>query len=161
MAKPKVQFQLKGDKELISILKKMSYKDMQRVYKKALTDCVRPLVNETKKQLRRSGVKNVNLPYISKKTGKRYKSMLQGIKSSIDVRNADDNYAKVHIMGEFRLKWFEKGTALRRTYNTKGSRGRIHGKWFFRDAVDKRGKECRNSLEENIKKSIQKVWERK
>ena len=159
MSKTKVKFQLKGDKELIAILKKMSYKDMQRIYKKALTDTVRPLVNETKKMLRRSNIKHVNKPYIGK-NGKTYKSMIQGIKSSVDVRNEDDNYAKVHIMGEFRLKWFEKGTAIRRTYK-KGSRGRINARRFFRDAVDRVGESCRSSLEENIKKSIQKVWERK
>lgn len=160
MAKPKVSFTLKGDTELRKILKNMDYKDMQKAYKKALQESVKPLVNETKKTLRRSGIKNVNKPYVSKKTGKTYKSMIQGIKSSIDVRNPDDNYAKVHIMGEFRLKWFEKGTLPRRTEN-KGSRGRINAHKFFKDAVDKKGKECMNSLEENIKISIQKVWDRR
>ena len=160
MAAPKVSFTLKGDRELRQILKKMEYKDMQRAYRKALTDSMKPLQNEAKKQLRRAGIKNVNKPYVSKKTGKTYKSMLQGIMTSVDVRDPDDNYAKVHIMGEFRLKWFEKGTALRKTYS-KGNRGRIHAKRFFRNAVDNKGRECRASLEENIKKSIQKVWERK
>ena len=159
MAAPKVSFTLKGDTELRKILKKMSYKDMQRAYKKALTDSVKPLVNETKKQLRRAGIKNVNKPYIGK-NGKTYKSMLQGVKSSIDVRDPEDNYAKVHIMGEFRLKWFEKGTSLRKTYS-KGGRGRIHPHRFFRNAVDNKGRECRASLEEHIKKSIQKVWEKR
>ena len=159
MANPKVSFTLKGDKELRAILKKMDYKDMQRAYKKALTDSMKPLQNEAKKQLRRAGIKNVNKPYIGK-NGKTYKSMLQGIMTSVDVRDPEDNYAKVHIMGEFRLKWFEKGTALRKT-NSKGGRGRIHAKRFFRNAVDNKGEQCRASLEENIKKSIQKVWERK
>lgn len=160
MAKPKVQFTLKGDKELMQILKNMDYKDMQRAYKKALQESMKPLQNEAKKQLRRAGIKNVNKPYVSKKTGKTYKSMLQGIMTSVDVRDPEDNYAKVHIMGEFRLKWFEKGTSLRKTYN-KGGRGRIHPRWFFKDAVEKKSKECRESLEENIKKSIQKVWEKR
>ena len=160
MATPKVSFTLKGDTELRHILKKMSYKDMQRAYKKALTDSMKPLQNEAKKQLRRAGIKNVNKPYVSKKTGKTYKSMLQGIMTSVDVRDPEDNYAKVHIMGEFRLKWFEKGTSLRKTYS-KGNRGRIHAKRFFRDAVDNKGEQCRASLEENIKKSIQRLWERK
>ena len=160
MAATKVSFTLKGDTELRQILKKMEYKDMQRAYKKALTDSMKPLQNEAKKQLRRAGIKNVNKPYVSKKTGKTYKSMLQGIMTSVDVRDPDDNYAKVHIMGEFRLKWFEKGTALRKTYS-KGNRGRIHAKRFFRNAVDNKGRECRASLEEHIKKSIQRVWERK
>ena len=160
MATPKVSFTLKGDEELRRILKKMEYKDMQRAYRKALTDSMKPLQNEAKKQLRRAGIKNVNKPYVSKKTGKTYKSMIQGIMTSVDVRDPEDNYAKVHIMGEFRLKWFEKGTALRKTYS-KGNRGRIHAKRFFRNAVDNKGRECRESLEENIKKSIQKVWEKR
>lgn len=159
MASPKVEFSLKGDKELIAILKKMSYKDMQKAYKKALQVSVKPLVNETKRSLRRAGIKNINKPYIGK-NGKTYKSMLQGIKSSIDVRDPEDNYAKVHIMGEFRLKWFEKGTGLRRT-TSKGNRGRIRAHRFFRDAVDRKGNECRTSLEKNIRESIQKVWDKK
>jgi hypothetical protein len=159
MSNPKVNFTLKGDKELKAILKKMSYKDMQRVYKKALTDTVKPLVNETKKLLRRSGIKRVNKPYIGK-NGKTYRSMIQGIKSSIDVRDPDDNYAKVHILGEFRLKWFEKGTSLRKT-RKKGNRGRIYPKRFFRDAIENKGEECRKSLEEHIKISIQRIWNKR
>lgn len=156
----KAQFTLKGDRELILILKKMEYKDMQRVYKKALTDSAKPIERETKKNLRRSDIRNVNKPYIGKKNKKTYKSMLQGIRTSVDVREADDNYAKVHIMGEFRLKWFEKGTSLRKTYHHK-DRGRIKPYKFFRDAVETKGEECRRKLEENIKISIQRVWERK
>lgn len=159
MSNPKIQFTLKGDKELIAILRKMSYKDMQRAYKKALTESVKPLVNEVKKALRRSNIKHVNKPYVGK-NGRTYKSMLQGVKSSVDVRDAKDNYAKVHILGEFRLKWFEMGTSLRRT-SRKGDRGRINPRRFFRDAVNSKGESCRKSLEENIKKSIQIIWDRR
>jgi hypothetical protein len=155
----KVQFELKGDKELLAILKKFNYKDMQRAYKKALTASVKPLVNETKRSLRGSGIKNVGAAYIGA-NGRKYKSMIQGVSSSIDVRNADDNYAKVHILGEFRLKWFEKGTLTRKTYK-KGYRGRIKPYRFFANAVKKRGDECKESLENNIKIAIQKIWERK
>lgn len=160
MAKPKVEFTLKGDRELRDILKKMDYKDMQKVYRKALTDVVKPLVKETKKSLRRSGIKRVDKAYVSRKTGKTYKSMLQGIKSSVDVRKPNDNYAKVHIMGEFRLKWFEKGTLHRQT-ERKGGRGSIHAHGFFKDAVKAKGEQCRTNLEQSIKISIQKVWNRK
>ena len=154
----KVQFQLKGDEELRKILRKMDYKDMQKAYKKALTDNVKPLLNEVKKRLRRTNIKNVSKPYVGK-NGKTYKSMIQGIKSSVDVRDPNDNYAKVHIMGEFRLKWFEKGTSLRKS--KKGMRGRIYGKRFFRDAIEAKGEYCRSNLENSIKIAIQKVWERK
>lgn len=159
MSNPKVEFTLKGDTELRKILRKMKYKDMQKAYKKALQEAVKPIQNEAKKSLRRSGIKNVNKPYIGK-NGKQYKSMIQGIRTSVDVRKEDNNYAKVHIMGEFRLKWFEKGTSLRRTAS-KGSRGSIRAYRFFKDAVDRKKDECRNSLDENIKKSIQKVWDKR
>lgn len=158
MAKAKVEFVLKGDEELIKILKKMDYKDMQKAYKKALTTSVKPLVNETKKNLKRTNIKNVNTAYIGK-NGKKYKSMLQGVMSSVDVRKPNDNYAKIHIMGEFRLKWFEKGTSIRKTYR-KGLRGRILPRFFFKQAVGSVGDKCRDSLEMNIRKSIQQIWEK-
>lgn len=156
----KVKFELKGDRELIAILKKLEYKDMQKIYKKALTNSVKPLEREAKRSLRRTGIKNIDQPYIGRKNGRVYKSMLQGIKTSVDIRYADDNYAKVHIMGEFRLKWFEKGTSKRQTYKHY-ERGKIRARWFFKEAVELKGEECRTNLETNIKKSIQKVWERR
>ena len=86
--------------------------------------------------------------------------MLQGVKTSVYMGDTEDSYGKVHIMGEFRLKWFEKGTNLRQT--RKGwDRGSITPKWFFRNAVSQRGKEAVDNLDENIRESILKAWNKK
>ena len=55
--------------------------------------------------------------------------------SGIKLR-AEKDYceATVHIMGDFRLKFFEKGTKLRMTRKTKANRGAIRPLYFFRTA---------------------------
>jgi hypothetical protein len=53
--------------------------------------------------------------------------MRRGIKVSVDK---EATYSKVHIMGDYRLKWFEMGTKPRQT--KKGySRGFIKPAYFF------------------------------
>lgn len=148
------------DKDLIVALSNMSWKKMNTAYNKAMKKSLDPILKQAKMNLRKSGIKGVSKPYVSKKTGKMYKSMLQGIKTSVDTRDEDDAYGKVHIMGEFRLKWFEKGTSLRKT--SKGwNRGSIKPKWFFRSAVVEKSKEAQGTLDDNIRESIMKAWNRK
>ena len=63
-------------------------------------------------------------------------------------------------MKEFRLKFFEKGTQLRKT--SKGAeRGSIEPKWFFRNAVMQKENEAMSTLDENIRNSILKAWDKK
>ena len=86
--------------------------------------------------------------------------MLQGVKTSVYIGDTEDSYGKVHIMKEFRLKWFEKGTTLRKT--TKGwNRGEIKPKWFFATAVRQRQNEAVNTLDDNIRDSILSAWNKK
>lgn len=73
-------------------------------------------------------------------------SMAKGVKLKADKAYSE---VSVHIMGDYRLKWFEKGTQIRKTkghkitgYNRsrrirsgKGAnRGRIRPYYFFRQA---------------------------
>ena len=147
------------DRELILALNRMSPKKMNAAYKKAMKKSLDPIVKQTKVNLRKSGIKNVSRKYVSKKTGREYRSMLSGVMTSINM-NGEDAYGKVHIMKEFRLKWFEKGTMLRKT--DKGwNRGRITPRWFFKSAVDSKSKEAANTLDENIRKSIQEAFNNK
>ena len=82
------------------------------------------------------------------------------MKTSVYVGNTEDSYGKVHIMKEFRLKWFEKGTSIRKT--SKGwNRGSIKPKWFFASAVSQRSKEAVSNLDENIRNSIIKAFNNK
>ena len=86
--------------------------------------------------------------------------MIQGVKTSVYIGDTEDSYGKVHIMKEFRLKWFEKGTSIRKT--RKGyNRGSIKPKWFFANAVSQMSKQAAESLDENIRNSIIKAFNNK
>lgn len=147
------------DKEVIQALSRLSFKQMNKAYKEGMKKALDPILKQTKINLRKSGIKNVNKPYIGK-NGKKYPSMIQGVKTSVYMGNTEDSYGKVHIMKEFRLKWFEKGTSIRKT--SKGwNRGSIKPKWFFASAVSQRSKEAVSNLDENIRNSIIKAFNNK
>lgn len=71
---------------------------------------------------------------------------------------ADKDYIEVSvcILGDFRLKFFEKGTQLRTTRKTHANRGRIRGLNFFSDARNREG-EIIDTINESIKKSLNKL----
>ncbi len=147
------------DKEVIQALSRLSFKQMNKAYREGMKKALDPILKQTKINLRKSGIKNVNKPYIGK-NGKKYPSMIQGVKTSVYIGDTEDSYGKVHIMKEFRLKWFEKGTSIRKT--SKGwNRGSIKPKWFFASAVSQRSKEAVSNLDENIRNSIIKAFNNK
>ena len=147
------------DKEVIKALSNLSFKQMNKAYRNGMKKSLDPILKQTKQNLRNSGIRNVNKPYIGK-NGKKYISMLQGVKTSVYIGDTEDSYGKGHIMKEFRLKWFEKGTQLRKT--RKGyNRGDIKPKWFFATAVGQRQNEAVNNLDENIRNSIIQAWNKK
>jgi len=147
------------DKEVIKALSNLSFKQMNKAYRNGMKKSLDPILKQTKRNLRNSGIRNVNKPYIGK-NGKKYISMLQGVKTSVYIGDTEDSYGKVHIMKEFRLKWFEKGTSIRKT--RKGyNRGSIKPKWFFATAVRQRQNEAINNLDENIRNSIIQAWNKK
>ena len=147
------------DREIIKALSKLSFKQMNKAYKEGMKKALDPILKQTKINLRNSGIKNVNKPYTGK-NGKKYPSMIQGVKTSVYIGDTEDSYGKVHIMKEFRLKFFEKGTSIRKT--RKGyNRGSIKPKWFFANAVSQMSKQVAESLDENIRNSIIKAFNNK
>ena len=147
------------DKEVIQALSRLSFKQMNKAYREGMKKALDPILKQTKINLRNSGIRNVNKPYIGK-NGKKYPSMIQGVKTSVYIGDTEDSYGKVHIMKEFRLKWFEKGTNIRKT--SKGwNRGSIKPKWFFASAVSQKSKQAAESLDENIRQSILKAFNNK
>ena len=147
------------DKEIIKALSNLSFTQMNKAYRNGMKKSLDPILKQTKQNLRNSGIRNVNKPYIGK-NGKKYISMLQGVKTSVYIGDTEDSYGKVHIMKEFRLKWFEKGTSIRKT--RKGyNRGSIKPKWFFANAVRQMSKQVAESLDENIRNSIIKAFNNK
>ena len=147
------------DREVIKALSRLSFKQMNKAYKEGMKKALDPILKQTKINLRNSGIRNVSKPYTGK-NGKKYPSMIQGVKTSVYIGDTEDSYGKVHIMKEFRLKWFEKGTQLRKT--SKGwNRGSIKPKWFFANAVSQMSKQAAESLDENIRNSIIKAFNNK
>ena len=146
------------DREVIQALARLSFKQMNKAYRTGMKKSLDPILKQTKANLKTSGIRNVTRPYISRKTGKRYMSMVSGVKTSVYIGKTEDSYGKVHIMKEFRLKWFEKGTQVRKT--VKGyNRGSIKPKWFFKSAVDQKARESEQILDDNIRDAIIKAWE--
>lgn len=64
-------------------------------------------------------------------SARKWRSMESGIKLRTEKDYCE---ATVHIMGDFRLKFFEKGTKVRMTRKTKANRGAIRPLYFFRSA---------------------------
>lgn len=147
------------DREVIKALSRLSFKQMNKAYKEGMKKALDPILKQTKINLRNSGIRNVSKPYIGR-NGKKYPSMIQGVKTSVYIGDTEDSYGKVHIMKEFRLKFFEKGTSIRKT--RKGyNRGSIKPKWFFANAVNQMSKQAAESLDENIRNSIIKAFNNK
>ena len=147
------------DREVIKALSKLSFKQMNKAYREGMKKALDPILKQTKINLRNSGIRNVSKPYTGK-NGRKYLSMIQGVKTSVYIGDTEDSYGKVHIMKEFRLKWFEKGTSIRKT--RKGyNRGSIKPKWFFANAVSQMSKQAAESLDENIRNSIIKAFNNK
>ena len=140
--------------------------------KKTLMDGIRKtaqiLIKRTK-ELIKGNIHNTNKP--NRFNGKK---MINGVKFKAIKEKLE---GKIHIMGDFRLKFFEKGTEKRftkgkkkiwdggfrggrRTYNRIGkghSTGRIKSIGFFKQAKTETEQQVFSSLTDNIKESIMKA----
>lgn len=129
------------------------------------------LIRRTK-QLIKSKLKNTDQP--NRWNGKK---MVNGVKYKADSQNLE---GKVHIMGDFRLKIFEKGNYKTKPRKTKGrkkvfngtykrgraqydrigkghSTGNIKALWFFKQAKNETERQVFETLNSNIKDSIMKA----
>lgn len=81
------------------------------------------------------------------------KTMESGIKYK-----ADKDYCEVSvsIMGDFRLKFFEKGTKIRQTRKTKANRGSIKALNFFAAARANEG-EITDTINNSITESLKRI----
>lgn len=106
------------------ILSKLDQEKRNNAMFKALTKGGEALVDETKRQLIK------DLPKANE--GKKYGTpMSRGVKMKKDKY---DNEILVHILGDFRLKFFELGTKER--YTKKKVSYKRNGKWKFRKEND-------------------------
>lgn len=137
----------------------------------------------TRKVFLRSVRKGMNL--LARDTATRFKRLHPGYKQKERYRRLKDgrwkkekgkiatvatrkreNVVMVHIMGDYRAKWFEKGTRARFTRSHriiggvrrgKGHRsGRIRPEWFFKMAQVATARQVENKISSEIKKEITK-----
>lgn len=136
------------DKQVLNLFAELTSKEQKNVYRKALRKASSILIIQT-----RSNLRSIIKGSISKKSSKTGKSLASGIKASID---REATQSTVHIMGDFRLKFFEKGTAIRKT--RKGyNRGGIKARYFFRSAQDQTENQIFTEMDNIILDSIQRA----
>lgn len=154
--------------EITAGLEKAKSKHQEKLIKKAYKDCAKVIQQSAKRELKSvtKGASHKNWW-----NGRRLDS---GIKVS-QQRNISEG-VKVHIMGDFRLKFFEMGTKERHTRNrsrlykglshkVKGKTttinrlkghptGKIEAKRFFNKAVESQTDEVLKSFKDTVGKII-------
>ena len=150
------------DKQILELFKDLSPKKQKQVHKNALRKSANILVKQAKQNLR-----DVTSKYKSKstnlkngwhiKTNRNGKVTVKSLQDGIKLKVSQEaEQAKVHIMGDFRLKWFELGTNVRQT--KKGyNRGQMSPSYFFKNAREATELEISNTLQNNIRESILKA----
>ena len=94
-------------RQVTSMFADLTSRQQRQVYRSALRKGAGILTTETKRQLRQTLGREA-----SSRNWWNGRTLVSGVKSNAD-RNRTE--AKVHIMGDFRLKFFEMGTRVRRT----------------------------------------------
>lgn len=137
-------------KQVLTMFAELDSKKQKKVHRTALKNATGILVREARKNFK-SVVKKPNSR--NSWNGKTFSS---GIKSSI---NREVTEGKVHILGDFRLKFFELGTKTCYKKRTKGrpSTGAIRVTYFFKKAREAKESDISNSMNNIITQSILKV----
>lgn len=151
------------DSQVQALFSRLTSREQDKAFKQTLRKAGNILVKATRNQLKRV-VRNSN-----KRSVKYGKSLQSGVKCKL-VKENGANVAKVHIMGDFRLKFFEKGTTLRRTKGHRitgyidvrhlrrtgrgGNRGRIRSTYFFDKAKRTSETSIFESMNQMLKESI-------
>lgn len=156
-------------KEVLKLFAELNTNQQRRAYRNALRRAANILVKETRNQLKSKLGRKAN-----SKNWWNNKTLASGIKSNADKEGKE---AKVHIMGDFRLKFFEMGTKQRKTTGRNtgsvrgktpirrqrkaANRGRIESLKFFSTAKDNKEQEIFGTLDKLISESIQRVYNKR
>jgi hypothetical protein len=124
----------------------LNSRQQKNVYKNALRKAGRILQKETKTQLRSVVGKTIN--HKNRWDGK---TLGSGIKLKVDKKATE---AKVHIMGDFRLKFFELG-------KNGANRGRMNASHFFRTAKDNKERAIFDNINQMVEESITRISKRR
>lgn len=173
------------DKEVIAMLDRLNGPEVKKAAIEALRKGGNVLKKQTDANFKATGIrmKTRNKVTIKKKDGKK-KTKIRRIATVKVIKK--DLMVKVHIMSDYRVKWFEKGTTERHTkgysyrnnsnkvrkkvgrwgfvYNRKGKgrrTGRIGAKWFFRDAQSQTESKIFNDINKYLSSAIVKIANKK
>ncbi|KKB55552.1 hypothetical protein [Parabacteroides gordonii] len=138
-------------KQVLQMFAELDSKRQKKVHRDALKKATGILLKEVRKNFR-TVVKKPNSR--NRWNGKTFSS---GIKSSI---NKEVTEGKVHILGDFRLKFFELGTKVRYKRTVRATTGKITASYFFKRAREAKETEISSSMNNIITQSIQKVNEK-
>lgn len=143
--------------EVVTEFKDFTLKEMRKATKTALRKGAQVLRKNTRNALRRV------LKASTHRNPKYNDRLIDAIKYSVD-RKGDE--AKVHIMGTqkrgsgtFRLRFFEKGTKVRKKDNH--NRGKITALNFFRAARQSSKNDVNQAVTQHLILTIKKINERK
>lgn len=142
--------------DVLRVFSSLGVQDMQRVHKAAFRASARVLVKEARLKLaavtgRSRSTRTADRKGWSRLKGsKKVGALNDGVRYYVSRNN---DFAKVHIMGDFRLKWFEMGTGPRKT--RKGvSRGKMfkdaNSRPFFSPAINA----AKGKMAEAMRKTI-------
>ena len=135
-------------RNVLKMFAELSNKNQKKVHRIALAKALSILVKEARSTLK--GVIRKSIYSKSKKTGR---SLASGIKYRI---NKEATEGKAHILGDFRLKFFELGTKER--YRKRGGKtGSIKASYFFRIARQNNEAVISSSMNNIISESIKRV----
>lgn len=170
--------------ELLAKFRQIEYQNLTDIFREAIDKSLQILKSSTLQNLQATGV-NVNSPI--KSHGQQYPALVKGViaetaidgtKGRVRVAPASKQGYRNVEGGSHALKWFEQGTAKRYrkpagTYKARDQYGHIHkykrevaeGKTgsiktygFFDQAINSTAEEVNRSLEENIMRALNQIW---
>lgn len=154
--------------ELVAKFHALSTQQMKKAHRIALSRSGKILADKAKYYIRSV------TPAANHQNWWNGKSLQSGIKVSV---SRDVDYATIHILGDFRLKFFQDGTKSRKTegHKTAGmrrnrlktkrrvpsgkNRGKIKATGFYAKAEDSVRGNMLSTLNKCLDESIKKVWE--
>ncbi|MFT0318912.1 hypothetical protein ACMSEZ_05315 [Bacteroides thetaiotaomicron] len=130
-----------------------------KLKKKTFTTALRKAANILRKQT------ITNLRQVVKRTRSKNRWNGKTLESGVRIKIAKSaQAAKVHLMGDFRLKFFEMGTSDRQVTKVKGKKlkkprytGKVDAKRFFQKAKQATESQVFNSIEQHLIEVIKKI----
>ena len=138
-------------KEILNKFAQLNTKQQKKVYRSAIRTSLQPLVKQTRANIRG------HFGSVARQKDKYGKSLLSGVRMSV---YKDGSGGNVSIISNFKLRFFELGTIIRKT--KRGFlRGKINAIHFFRNARTTTKAAIIESIDKNIADTIKKIWKSK